>query len=249
MKCTRVGRVVVCVVLAAWAGTVQAGPPPPTLWISQTGTAGIEEGHGSALDPSGNIYVAGLTDLDFAGPNKGSMDAVAVKYDVGGTVQWARQIGTAGADAAFDIAVDGLGNSYIAGFTEGNLGWPNQGGADAFILKHNSGGTFQWVTQIGTPQGDRAMGVAVDGSGRTYITGCTEGSLGGPSQGGDDAFIVKHSTTGWVEWARQIGSSGADWGHDIAVDGSGNSYVTGDTKGDLGGTNQGDRDAFNPKFD
>ena len=240
---------VVCAVLAAWAASVEADPPPLTLWASQIGTSGYDYGMGIAVDASGNSYIAGYTSGDLAGPNQGSADAFVAKYDSGGTMQWTRQIGTSHDDVACSIAVDGSGNSYITGYTTGDLGGPMHSAVDAFIVAYDSGGTVRWSRQIGTSMLDMAWGIAVDGSGNSYITGHTYGNLGGPNQGGRDAFIVACDSAGTEQWTRQIGSSGDDNARRIAVDGSGNSYVTGYTDGDLGGPNQGYTDAFIVKYD
>ena len=63
-----------------------------------------------------------------------------------------------------------------------------------------------WASQIGPTQ-EGSGGIAVDGSGNSYITGWTEGDLGGPNQGAMDAFTAKFDSGGTVQWTRQIGSS------------------------------------------
>jgi len=51
-------------------------------------------------------------------------------------VEWKRQIGTSGSDKSFGVAVDASGNAYISGFTQGDLGGPNAGSYDAFLVKY-----------------------------------------------------------------------------------------------------------------
>ena len=223
------------------SGTVQ--------WTRQIGTSGKDYAYAIAVDGSGNSYITGGTWGGLGRPNPGGLDAFIVKYDSGGAVQWSRQIGSAGHDLTSSIAVDASGNSYIAGYTEGNLGGPNQGGSDAFIVKYNSAGTVQWMRQIGSSGTDDAEGITVDGSGNIYITGRTYGDLAGPNQGAGDAFIVKYDSGGTLQWIRQMGTANSDLVSDIAVDGSGNSYITGYTYGDLGGPSHGDWDAFIVTYD
>ena len=250
MKAKSIGFVAACAVLAAWAAIVQADPPPLTLWTTQIGTSESDPARGIAVDAGGNSYFTGLTFGDLGGPNQGLCDAFIIACDSSGTQQWIRQIGTSECDAGRGIAVDASGNSYITGETDGDLGGPNQGSWDAFIIKCGSGGTLQWASQIGTSHHDRGRDIAVDVSGNSYITGHTWGDLGGPNQGGADAFLVKYNTSGTVQWARQIGTDTLDWPNGIAVDGSGNSYITGVTEGDLGGPYQGGLgDGFILKYD
>ena len=250
MKGKWLGFAAACAVLAAWGVTVQADPPPLTLWSQQIGTSEQDGAIGIAVGAAGNIYITGYTEGDLGGPNQGGYDAFVVKCNSDGAVQWTRQIGTSAGDCGTGIAVDGNGNSYITGWTSGDLGGPYQGGlTDAFVVKYDSGGTVQWSRQIGTSSSEEAYGIAVDGTGNIYITGETWGNLGGPNQGVSDAFVVKYDSGGTVQWTRQIGSSSYDDAYGIAVDGSGNSYITGSTYGDLGGLNQGWRDAFDVKYD
>ena len=217
-------------------GTVQ--------WTRQIGSSEEDDATSIAVDGSGNSYITGFTIGDLAGPNQGGSDAFIVKYDTAGTVQWSRQVGSIERDHAKSIALDASGNSYITGLTEGDLAGPSQGWSDAFIVKYDTAGTVQWSRQFGTGSSDKGTGIAVDGSGNIYITGETYGDLGGPSQGGYDIFIANYDSAGTAQWIRQIGTPARDSATSIAVDGSGNIYVTGETRGDLGGPNQGRTDAF-----
>ncbi len=84
-------------------------------WSAQLGTAGYEYGHKVTVDGAGNVYIAGISNRDFAGNNAGYYDALVVKYDSSGNLQWCTQLGTASYDTCDDVAVDGAGNVYIAG--------------------------------------------------------------------------------------------------------------------------------------
>ncbi len=106
-------------------------------------------------------------------------------------VEWTRQLGTSSWDLSNDVAADALGNVFISGYTQGSLGGPNAGSADAFVSKYDSSGSLLWTRQFGTSRTDHSYGVAADPLGNVFISGYTTGSLGGPYAGGGDAFLVK----------------------------------------------------------
>ena len=158
----------------------------------------------------------------------------------------ARQLGTSDNDASFGVGVDGVGNVYMAGSTRGSLGGSHQGGSDAWIAKYDVNGTPRWTRQLGSPQDDiidtnvldvpPRGGMAVDKSGNVYITGSTKGVLGDNAIGqpaSNDVWIAKYDSRGNKIWTKQFGSSGFDYSSDLAVDSSGNIYITGTTDGSL----------------
>ncbi len=218
-------------------------------WMRQTGSAELDVANGVAVDGAGNAYITGYTTGNLGGPNAGSSDIFLAKYDALGTLLWVRQTGSAGYDIANGVAVDGAGNAYITGYTRGNLGGPNAGGYDIFLAKYDASGTLLWMRQTGSVSYDYASGVAVDGAGNAYITGYTEGNLGGPNAGGFDILLAKYDASGTLLWMRQTGSSGNDYASSVAVDGAGNAYITGWTDGNLGGPNVGGYDIFLAKYD
>jgi hypothetical protein len=193
---------------------------------------------------------------------------------------FARQLGASatvpGGDLSYydickAVTVDGSGNVYCAGGTQGSLGEANGGGFDAFVMKLNSSGAVQWIRQLGAvtsvPGGDTAHsdmcnGVAVDSSGNVYCAGRTNGSLGEANGGGglNDAFVMKLDSSGAVQWIRQLGAvtsvPGGDTAHSdvcngVAVDSSGNVYCAGSTGSSLGEAIDGGGlpDAFVMKLD
>lgn len=78
--------------------------------------------------------------------------------------------------------------------------------------------------------------------------GVTAGSLEGPNAGQDDAFVRKYDAAGGLLWTRQFGTSTEEGPRDVSADGLGNVYLSGNTKGSLGGPNAGGDDAFLAKF-
>jgi hypothetical protein len=105
-------------------------------WIRQFGNSGGDASSGSWVDPLGNVYRAMTTWGALGGAHVGDSDIVVVKYDPSGSLLWAAQLGTGGAEAASGgITGDDQGNIYIAGRTTGSLGAANAGDDDAVLIK------------------------------------------------------------------------------------------------------------------
>ena len=108
-----------------------------------------------------------------------------------------------------------------------------------------------WTIQLGTSDIDSAYGIVTDGSGNVYVTGGTWGSLdGNPNVGLSDLFVAKFNASGVNQWTIQLGTNKYDQAYSIAIDNSGNIYITGESSGGLdGNTNLGSYDLFIVKYD
>lgn len=151
------------------------------MWIDQFGTDGQDAGLGVSVDDIGNVYIVGLMEEG---------DAFVSKYEDTGDPLWTRQLGTSSLDQAYDVSADGFGNVYIAGRTDGSLGGPNAGGRDAFVSKYNDAGDLLWTKQFGTEEWDFNLGISADEIGNVFVSGYTNGSLGGPNAGVIDGFLA-----------------------------------------------------------
>ena len=178
-------------------------------WARQLGTSDTDISFGVSADGLGNVYISGRTGGSLRGANAGAYDAFLSKYDASGTLLWTEQLGTSDFDISRGVSADGLGNVYISGRTEGSLGGVNAGGYDAFLSKYDATGTLLWTEQLGTSADDVSLGVSADGLGNVYISGFTEGSLGGVNAGFNDAFLSKYDASGTLLWTEQLGTS--DW--------------------------------------
>lgn len=172
------------------------------------------------VDASSNVYVSGISIR--AGSQYGY---ATIKYSSGGIQQWvARYEPGGGVWDDVSLAVDGAGNVYIAGAHQGQ-GW------DYVAVKYNSSGVQQWsspATYNGPGNShDVATGIAVDGTGGVYVTGWSIGI----NSGLDYVTIKVNPSNGSFLWtSRYNGPVGSDDAATaIAVDGSGNVYVTGST--------------------
>ena len=219
------------------------------LWTTQFGTIRSDQSVSVAADASGNVYVSGSTYGDLGGSNEGDRDVFLSKFDSGGNGLWTTQFGTSRWDVSASVVVDASGNVYISGDTYGGLDGLNAGDHDAFLSRFDSDGNKLWTTQIGSNADDRSCSVAVDALGNAYITGYTEGDLDGPNAGDYDGFLHKFDSDGNEIWTTQFGTSDRDHSRSVAVDASGNVYISGSTNGDLGGPNAGGGDAFLVKYE
>ena len=218
------------------------------IWTRQFGTSMSEFATSVAVDDSGSVVVVGWTYGSLEGVSAGGIDAFARKFDAAGSVVWTRQFGTSSHDYAQGVAVDDSANVVVVGMTGGSLEGVSAGGVDAFVRKFDAAGNVLWTRQFGASSNDRALGVAVDGSGNVVVVGETVGSLEGVSAGGVDAFVRKFDAAGNVVWTRQFGTSSDEHAWGVAVDGSGNAVVVGETGGSLEGVSAGGRDAFVRKY-
>jgi Beta-propeller repeat len=203
------------------------------------------------LDQSGNIYVTGLSNAtlttDFINPLTGSDVFVAKLNNANGTTLWSRTLETPQQDEARSIAVDLQGNVYVTGTTLGTLpGQTSAGNVDSFLVKYDTSGGLQWLKQFGSAGLDESQAVAVDRSGRIYLTGETTGSLfGNTSVGQSDTWIAAYSNNGDLIANTLIGTASNEETYNITVSDAGRIYVVGQTQGDLAGTgNLGGYDAW-----
>jgi len=227
------------------------------VYCGYIGGSGDDFGTDIAVDGSGNAYVTGRAESDertfpvTVGPDltyNGGGDAFVAKVNAAGTgLVYCGFIGGRGTDYGYGIAVDGSGNAYVTGWTESNeTTFPvtvgpdltYNGAGDAFVAKVDASGTgLVYCGYIGGSSIVEGWGIAVDGSGNAYVTGRTSSDektfpvTVGPDlmhNGKRDAFVAKVNTAGTgLVYCGYIGGVKGDWGKGIAVDGSGNTYVTG----------------------
>jgi hypothetical protein len=161
-------------------------------WIHQLGTNQDDWAWALAPDGAGGAFVAGPTWGSLGGPNAWvRSDAWLARYDAAGDRLCIRQFGTNEHDWASALAPDGAGGAFVAGQTEGSLGGPNAGQIDAWLARYDAAGNRLSIRQFGTNASDWASALAPDGAGGAFVAGQTQGSLGGPSAGGYDAWLAR----------------------------------------------------------
>lgn len=225
-------------------------------WAGAESNEGLG-GNAIAVDTAGNAYVVGTTSsLDFpttAGALRGTYgggasDVFVAKINAAGdALQYATYLGGSGKDTGHAVAVDGTGAAYITGMTASvdfptlDALQPAGGGfADAYVTKLDPSGALSYSTYLGGGQGDDGRAIAVDGAGSVFLAGATistdfpvHNALQ-PSLASffADAFVTQLSPGGsaLVYSTYLGGSAGTEIGWSIAVDGSGQAYVAGETR-------------------
>ncbi|HXE35343.1 MAG TPA: SBBP repeat-containing protein [Verrucomicrobiae bacterium] len=212
--------------------------------------------YGIAVDGSGNAYVTGSTSsTNFPTANalqstiRGSTNAFVTEINAGASaLVYSTYLGGNASDAGRGIAVDASGNAYVTGdttssnFPTADALQPTLAGSEnAFVTKLNpSGSALVYSTYLGGNSVDQGFGIALDTMGDAYVTGLTYSPnfptanalqpKGGVSEDYDDAFVTKLNPSGSAfVYSTYLGGHTFDGGMGIAVDTSGNAYVTGYT--------------------
>ena len=222
-----------------------------------------------AIDSNGNTFVTGEytssasvevgTGISLSATTE--TNVYLIKYNSSGVAEWAlNMIGQGNT-----VAIDSDGNVYISGRYESpsyNVNVPSTDdnpligklvpttrGA-AFLIKYNNAGVAQWATRVDGVAfyngDDIGRNLAIDSSGRLYLTGSYNGYLGfnassraysadgtGPDMilteaDNNSAFLVKYDSDGTVQWVRIINASGDVLGYGVAVDSGSNVFITGE---------------------
>ncbi len=223
----------------------------------------------AAVDSSGNVYAVGQlwgpgtvnfgNSATVTGVSNG-YNALLVKYDSQGTVQWGQTV-TAIPDRSqfYSVAVDSSGNVYAAGYVSGVSGAVDFGNGvtvtksdtflNAVLVKYDSSGIAQWARTVTAGSSDSSFSsVAVDTSGNVYVAGEIDGtgiyefgnsvtakgtaiSVGLLNPAGN-VVLAKYNFSGIAQWAQTVTAGSPDSSFSsVAVDSSGNVYAAGSIAG------------------
>jgi len=210
-----------------------------------------------AVDASGNMYVTGTTTspgqlpgsaLGFQKTLGGGTDAYLVRVNSNIALAYGTYIGGSSPDSGNAVAVDNSGHAYVAGSTTSS-NFPNtigrlyMGGTDAFLTRidtnQSGAASLSYSVLVGGSGSDSAQGVAIDSSGNAYLAGVTASTDFQPTSltgyntskatANPDGFLVKLNSAGSTASYVTFYPFGPVNG--IALDGSFNAYVTGQTNG------------------
>ena len=214
---------------------------------------GVADARAITKDSDGDAYVAGKTYTGFSlsgtdeAPEITGSDAVVVKINPDGSAPlYITYLGGSGEDGAAGIAIDENRNVFVTGSTSSS-DFPTfmpiqpflRGATNAFVLELGpSGDTIIYSTYLGGSKTDNGNAIAIDPQGNAYITGTTT-SLDFPTinefhtyhlNGAQAAFVSKIDSSGSsLVYSGYLGGNAPTTGAGIAVDDTGNAFVTGET--------------------
>ena len=223
------------------------------VYAKGMGGTDMEWGTAIAVDNIGNVYITGLFEgaVDFD-PNTrhgkltstGHFDMFLAIYDTNGKYVYAKSVGGTGYDKGVAIALDSIGNAYVTGYFfgvsdfcpgKGVVNLTSSGGCDLFLAKYDVNGNYVFAKNMGGKGFDSGSGIAIDNSG-VYITGSFHwtadfdpgmGVANLNSTGNENIFLAKYDTNGNYIFAKGMGGTRTDMSNAIALDVSGNAYITG----------------------
>jgi hypothetical protein len=228
------------------------------VYSTYLGGSGSDQAYAIAVDTAGNAYITGQTlssnfpttagafDITFSG----NPDLFITKLNSSGSaLLYSTFFGSY--DCGYGIAVDNVENTYITGYSHYTGYFPTTGGAfdqtfsggtyDGFVCKLNTLGSgtasLIYSTYIGGNADDQGYAITIDSTGKTYITGYTYSSNFPTTNGaydttgsGSDVFMSQLNVAGSaLIYSTYLGGGNADEGRSVAVDSTGNVYVTGNT--------------------
>lgn len=265
---------------------------PVLKYLTYVGGGALDTIGEVAADLSGNAYIVGETDsLDFPVPgSRLASDKRAIhvtKLDpVGQTILYNTFLDGSRVDGIFSsaIAIDADGEVYITG-TVDSTDYPTTSNSfqpdksfcfpatqcifndEIVVTKLDTDGEIVYSTYLGGAKSDVAEDIAVDSSGKAYVTGFTTSGVGFPKKNefqttgffgqGDDGFLTVFNADGTdITYSTGLGGNSADQARGIALDAANNAYITGETssngtfpiKNFFQGENAGGKDVFVAKF-
>lgn len=192
------------------------------LWVER---AVYAIGTALVVDGTDNIYVTGRT-KDRGDPS----DIFLIKYNSSGSEQWKKIFNPTRFydDRARGIAKDRFGNIYVIGMSQGP-----ESAYDYVIIKYNSAGIEQWTARYNSPANldDIPTSLAVDNIGNVYVTGASTNV-----DSSSDIITLKYNRSGVQQWIAHYSRAkkSLNFANALALDSSGNIYVTGWSKGEDG---------------
>lgn len=209
-------------------------------WQKSLGGSKNEYLWGLTLTADGGYILAGDTesnDGDVSG-NHGERDFWVVKVDSKGSMLWQKCVGGSGMETAFSVSEAPDGGCVAAGYTESNDGdvSGNKGKRDYLVVKLSSTGILQWQKCFGGSEFEQARSVKYTKSGGIIVAGYSTSNNGDVTGNhfGADAWVVKLTGSGVLEWQKSYGGELNDKAYSICETPDGGFLVAGDAESKTG---------------
>ncbi|RYY32611.1 MAG: hypothetical protein EOP46_18560 [Sphingobacteriaceae bacterium] len=223
------------------------------IWAKILGGLSDEWGYATAVDKSGNVYVAGsfnntavidgitltakLIDTHLG---RNQFDMFLVKYDKDGNQLWLKQVSGAGYERPVGIAIDNNGKILVTGYFDSSIAFETTGttttaGPAFFITSFNADGSLNWNKIQGEGKNGtiQPKSIKVTSKGNIIVYGAFSGTkkLGTTmyTSGDSDIFLMKLNAQGDITWERTFGWSTTE-ANGLAVDDDESTYLAGDYK-------------------
>ncbi|GAA0749764.1 T9SS type A sorting domain-containing protein [Gaetbulibacter jejuensis] len=222
-------------------------------WGSSFGGNGEDVVKAMHVDDAGNSYITGyFSDTANFDPNgtleltsNGFYDAFIQKIDSNGNLLWAKSVGGDYFEHGSAITSDSFGNVYITGNYETVVNFDPEGAGfnltssglqDIFILKLDINGEFVWAKSIGGTGFEEALSIIYKPGGEIILSGFFydpididpgSNNVMLTSTGASDTFLLRLDTNGHYIASQQYGGTDTDLAIDMAVNASGDLFITG----------------------
>jgi hypothetical protein len=228
-------------------------------WATRVAGSANESVNNLAVDASGSIYLSGSTSsrqasfgsitVTNSAQATSAIASYAAQLTSSGQWQWATASGGQANTTCTGLAVDAANHVFLTGdyeggnVTFGTTTLRNSGSSDLFVARLSTSGQWQWAMNSNGGGSSTVSSTAVDAAGNVYVAGSFTGSLSFGSttlrsNNNNDLFVAKRNAAGqWLWLTQAAGAARYGMGYyyyekqSIAVDASGNVYLTGSFRG------------------
>ena len=206
-------------------------PDGTHLWSKSFGGALAETAGAVAVDPAGDVLLAGSDPSSVLLRKLSAAD---------GSTLWNKSFPTAGVTGVTDLAVAKNGDVILLAYSAASIDFgggapPPHGNFDVLVARFDTSGLPLWSHSYGGTGNDYAYSAAVDGAGAVALVGHTDGAFQfdplvlaeTPNKGALDVAVWKINADGTTAWGKLLGDAGAQYGFGIAADLLGNIVVSG----------------------
>ncbi len=163
-------------------------------------------------DSFGNAYVAGTIQYS------GSSNIILAKYNSSGTLQWKKNLNSAGYNSSESLKISQSNHIYFCGWTDQS----GEGDEDLLLMKLDLSGNIIWQKTLGSIESEYGVWLTLDSNEDIIIVGYNI----------DDILIIKYNSSGTLQWQRKfgkvkVGNFDIEFVKGVAVDSNNNIYIVG----------------------